>query len=116
MPSKPTRRSLKHLRDNGYLADVVERWLNFPGMKFPRRIDLFGIVDIVAVREDSSINTGYEILFVQTTDHTSFSKHRDKIVAHKNYKRLRGLIHLHGWAKRGPRGGRKVWTLREEVL
>ena len=42
----PTQRSLKRLRDDGWTAQVVEYWNHYAR----RRIDLFGCIDIVAVR------------------------------------------------------------------
>src|SRR5262245_59354943 len=43
--TSPTARTLKRLRQMGFLADVVERWL--PGMN--RHRDLFGVIDVVAI-------------------------------------------------------------------
>ena len=43
----PTARTLKLLRDRGFLAEVVERWI--PG-GFVRR-DYMGIIDIVAIND-----------------------------------------------------------------
>lgn len=44
--ASPTQRTLKYLRDQGYKADVVEYWNSFARV----RRDLFGIIDIVAVK------------------------------------------------------------------
>ena len=41
----PTGRTLKLLRDGGFLADVVEPWIP----KLERRRDLFGGFDVLAV-------------------------------------------------------------------
>ena len=40
-----TARTLKYLRDHGYQAEVVERYLSFA----KRRKDLFDIIDIIAI-------------------------------------------------------------------
>ncbi len=40
---------------------------------------------------------------------------RWKPVFDKKTRQL-GLVFLHGWGKQGPRGKRKTWTLKEEVL
>jgi hypothetical protein len=115
MASKPTQRSLKALREAGYSVCVVEKWLPARGtMKFGIRIDAFGFGDLLACKPETK-----EIALVQTTDHTSFSKHKIKILAIPEFqiwKDAGGVVRLHGWAKRGPRGARKVWTLREEIL
>ena len=44
----PTERTLKALREGGHEADVVERWI---GGKFKVRKDLFGMFDILCLRE-----------------------------------------------------------------
>lgn len=119
MASKPTQRSLKYLRDRGWTVCIVEKWIPPRGnMKFGVRIDAFGFGDLLACRAlpDS------EIALVQTTDHTSFSKHKIKVLAIPEFQKWKdagGLVLLHGWRKGpkdGVRGARKVWTLREEVL
>jgi hypothetical protein len=117
MASKPTQRSLAHFRKNGWTVCIVEKWVPPRGtMKFGRRIDAFGFGDLLACR----VSDGHgEIALIQTTDHTSFSKHRDKLLALPEvwqWKLAGGIVLLHGWGKRGPRGQRKVWTLREESL
>jgi hypothetical protein len=120
MPSKPMQRSLKHLKDNGWTVAIVEKWKHFPGMKFGVRQDVWGFGDILACRnwiEPKLERT--QIALIQTTDHTSIAKHRAKILGipeFEKWKAAGGLVLLHGWAKRGPRGKRKVWTLKEEML
>jgi hypothetical protein len=54
--SSPTQRSLRHLRDLGYLVAVVEHWN--PHARI--RQDLFGWIDLLAIRDG-------ETLAVQTT-------------------------------------------------
>lgn len=47
----PTQRTLKWLRDHDYMPGIVERWV--PDPKCPgggKRIDLFGFIDIIAIR------------------------------------------------------------------
>jgi hypothetical protein len=129
MASKPTQRSLAHLRQEGWTVCIVEKYLPARGnMKFPRRIDAFGFGDLLACRawartDNPTERTEKEIALVQTTGSPSsggwFAQHRAKILAlpeFQQWKDAGGLVLLHGWAKRGPRGKRKVWTLREEVL
>jgi hypothetical protein len=49
--TSPTQLTLKWLRDEGYLAEVVEKWL--PGINV--RKDLWGWCDIVAIREEETV-------------------------------------------------------------
>jgi hypothetical protein len=123
-----TQRSLKHLRDHGWTACIVEKFLPARGkMKFPRRIDAFGIGDVLACRTGLLIvpATGLpvqQIALVQTFPLARWHDHRDKILAipefHK-WKEAGGLVILHGWSfkpKDGIRGAVKRWTLKEEYL
>jgi hypothetical protein len=99
--SSPTSRSLEHLRKQGYLAQVVEKWI--PQVK--RRVDLFGFVDILAIRDD-------EVLGVQSTSGDNVASRVTKIAEHANVAAVRkaGIrIVVHGWRKNA--AGR--WTLRE---
>lgn len=129
MASKPTQRSLAYLRKNGWTVCIVEKFLPARGgMPFPRRIDAFNFGDLLACRsrhvEHDKEGGDYiacvkEIALIQTTDHSSFSKHKDKILSipeFQEWKNAGGITLLHGWGKRGPRGKAKRWTLREEVL
>jgi hypothetical protein len=59
------------------------------------------------------------IVLVQVTSGSNHNARKDKILAEplaKLWKAAGGEIHLHSWAKRGPRGKKKVWTLRAEQL
>lgn len=101
--TSPTARSLKYLRDLGYEAQVVERYNSFSR----KRVDLFAFIDIVAIRDG-------EILGVQTTSAAHTSDRLKKITAEPKsdlWLRAGGRIEVHGWAKRGPRGKRKAWTV-----
>jgi hypothetical protein len=104
----PTARSLAELRKRGYLAGVVERHNVFSRKKS----DLFGFLDVVAVRDG-------EILGIQATSGSNVSARIAKIRAAAELPIVlsSGMrIAVWGWAKRGKRNKRKVWTLREEVV
>ena len=107
MASKsPTENSLAYLRADGWTAEVVERWI--PGANI--RKDLFGFIDIVAVR-------GSETLGVQTTSNSNVPARVRKITESELLPVLREagwLIHVHGWQKKpAVRGGKaQVWKLR----
>ncbi len=98
--SSPTVRSLALLREQGYTAEVVERWI--PGANI--RKDLFGFIDILALR-------GYEILGVQTTSASNMSARAKKIAEHENTPIVRKAeirLEVHGWKKVGNRWQVKV--------
>jgi hypothetical protein len=87
----PTERSLKYLRGQGYFATVTEHWHAFAR----RRQDLFGIVDVLAVRQG-------ETLAVQCTSASNVSSRVAKIADHESTPRLREAgwsLQVHGWAK-----------------
>jgi len=102
--SSPTQRSLKVLRDRGYpLVQVTERWNGFAR----KRVDLFGIVDVLAV--------GADIVAVQTTSGSNLAARIRKITDHPSLPVLRkaGIrVLAHGWTKRA--NGR--YELREVDL
>ena len=106
----PTSRTLAELRGLGFEAGVVER-------RVPNRwditIDLFGCIDIVAMREGSGI------VGIQATSGGNHAARRSKSLAEP---RLRawlasgGRFEIWSWSKAGARGARKLWTLRREEL
>ncbi len=97
----PTARSLKHLREQGYTCQVVERWNSFT----KTRHDLWGIGDILCLR-------GAETLLVQTTSGDNVSKRVAKIADCEHLPAIREAgwrIICHGWRK----GANGRYTLRE---
>jgi hypothetical protein len=87
----PTQRSLKYLRDDGYMAAVVEKWN--PHARI--RQDLFGIVDILAIKDG-------ETLAVQTTSGSGVSSRVSKIANSDSVAMIRKAgwrFHVHGWRK-----------------
>lgn len=98
--STPTQRSLKLLRERGYLAQVVERWN--PHARI--RQDLFGIVDVLGIAD--------EVVAVQTTSASNLSARLAKIADSEALPILRRAgvrILVHGWRKNA--AGR--WVVRE---
>lgn len=96
----PTERSLKLLREEGYLVAVVEKWNSFVKV----RQDLFGFIDLLAIKEN-------ETLAVQTTSGDNVSARLTKIEASDNLPIVRKAnwrIEVHGWRKNA--AGR--WVLR----
>src|SRR3546814_1554249 len=91
--NSPTSRSLKHLRDLGYAAAVVER--RVPGK--PITIDLFGCIDLVAVDERG------RIAWVQTTTASNMASRRNKLKDNDilPFLAMNGnRVILHGWKDR----------------
>lgn len=102
--SSPTQRSLKKLRDEGYKAAVTEHWNPFAKI----RQDLFGIIDIVAVRAGNTLG-------VQTTSYSNMSARVKKILGNEVYPDLKAAgwkIICHGWRKN--KSGR--WEVAEREV
>jgi hypothetical protein len=104
----PTQRTLAECRKRGWVAQVVEKWN--PHAKV--RQDLFGCIDVVAL-------TDRGILGIQACAGASHAARAAKMRAEPKtlaWLKSGGVLEVWSWAKRGPRGGRKVWTLREEAI
>ena len=102
----PTQRTLATLRADGYTAEVVERWNPYARV----RHDLFGIVDILAIREG-------ETLAVQTTAGSGVSARIAKLTASPALALLATAgwrVQVHGWRRvKLKRGGRATrWDCR----
>ena len=107
-PDSPTKRSLAECRKRGWDAQVVERWNQYAKKKF----DLFGVIDIVAITPNG-------ILGIQTTSGDHHAERATKI--HEEPRAGRwlnagGKLEVWSWTKKGERGARKLWTLREETI
>ena len=106
----PTSRTLKYLRDRGYYADMIERWIKQPW--FPgggRRADYFGFGDILAFDD-------IETLLVQSCG-ASFSQHKNDMLENDMiivWLAAHRRVLLIGWRKLlKKRGGKqKVWKPR----
>lgn len=102
--TSPTQRTLKYLRDRGYVVAVTERWNPFAKI----RQDLFGFIDLVAVRDK-------EIVGIQCTSRDNISARVQKIMENKDaivWSEAGGAIYVIGWGKVGPRGEKKAWSPR----
>jgi hypothetical protein len=104
----PTARSLAPLREFGYTVKVVERWNPYAKI----RQDLFG-VDILALKP------GEPALVVQATTGNNHAARRSKLDVEcftALWDGAGAMIKVWSWSKQGPRGQRKVWTVRREML
>lgn len=108
MRASTVQLSMQYLRDLGYDVDVCERWVPSPHGQVRR--DLFGILDLVAIRNG-------ETLGVQTTTRGEIPKRIRKIMASD---RTQGLLDagwrivVHGWHQ--PRGPRTRWVCEEASI
>lgn len=120
----PTARTLAECRKRGWIAQVVEQTIP---RTFIKR-DLFGVIDIIAVTQPvAGIRHGDgayivvpgQIIGIQATSGTN---HAARIAKSKAEPRLSTWLQagarfaVWSWAKRGKRGKRKPWTLREEEV
>lgn len=97
----PTQLTLRYLREQGYYAEVTEKWNAFARI----RQDLLGFIDVIGIRPK-------EILGVQTTSASNASARIRKITELATYplwKKAGGLVVVHGWAKKNDR-----WELTKE--
>ena len=112
----PTQRSLKYLRDLGYVCEVVERWNSHT----KQRKDVFGFGDLLAVKPGT-------ILLVQVTSGSNTAARVTKIVsecgeAATAWLAAGGLIEVHGWRelaayrKDGQRKKHGRWEPRLECV
>jgi hypothetical protein len=89
--TSPTQLSLKKLREEGWLAEVVERFI--PGACI--RKDLWGWTDIVALKDG-------ETLAVQTTSYSNMSARVNKITESDTIAEVRKAgwsVQVWGWRK-----------------
>jgi len=105
----PTARTLAELRRLGFVCDVVERWI-------PRarvRKDWGGWGDVLGVGQGVT-------LLVQTTDGSHVAARVTKARALPSLVAWLAVpsnrAEVWGWTLAGPRGARKVWTLRRVDL
>ena len=102
----PTARTLKRLRDNGYIAQVVEKYNSFSR----KRIDLFGCIDVVAIHPAQKGVLGIQ---ATTTGHMAARIKKSKAIpALRVWLQAGNQFEVVGWSKKGPRGKRKIWTFK----
>ena len=109
--TSPTVLSLKTMRERGYKAFVVERYIT----PIRKRIDFGNYADIIAFRKsDKGSCTA-----IQTTTTSNILSRIHKCLNNDNAKEwvLGGhKLLIQGWSKKGPRGKRKIYQLKEVVL
>jgi hypothetical protein len=108
--SSPTQRSLKLLRNAGYICHIVEKYNSFTRT----RSDVYGFGDILACK--ASQNGSY---LVQTTSRANLNARINKIMAIPEaviWLRAGNGILVHGWSKMGKAGKRKLWHCEVRCL
>lgn len=90
----PTARSLRLLRSEGWVCDVVERYNHHSG----RRNDCFGVADILAFHP-TKYDADDAVMLVQATDGTSVSKRLKKCREWEHLDGWPGRFEVHGWRK-----------------
>ena len=108
MASSPTARTLALLRQEGWTAQVVERWNPYAKV----RHDLFACIDVLAIN-------GSVVLGVQATSGSNVSARLSKIASLPSaalWKASGGLLEVWGWRKVGKQGERKRWEVRRVAL
>ena len=99
-------RSKKLLESEGFKVGIVEHWHSFAH----RRMDLYGLADLVAVRGDRAGTT-----YVQCCGE-DIQPHIEKMLANTvlpDILKAMNPVFLWAWRKRGERGKRKTWDLLE---
>jgi hypothetical protein len=106
----PTQRALAHCRKEGWVAQVVEKWI--PQAK--RRVDLFGCIDLIVLDGGPGGPLGVQV--------TSGTNHAARIAKAQEEPRLQAWLsaparfEVWSYSKRGPRGKRKLWQLRRQEI
>ena len=91
----PTQLTLRALRADGWLCEVVERWNPHARV----RNDLWGFVDVLALKDGVTLG-------VQATSASNVAARINKIADHPNLPAVRDAgwrLEVWGWAKKGSR-------------
>lgn len=112
--STPTSRSLEKMRQDGYIAAVVEKWVpagpaGYKGAIITR--DAWNFGDILACKVGEIGAT-----LVQTTTSANMASRIAKIKTIPEagiWLASGNRIVVHGWSKKGDAGKRKLWECRE---
>ena len=123
MQVSPTQRALAECKRRGWTAQVVEKWNPHARV----RQDLFGVIDLVAIVPPAiapaigvpcSVSSGC-IVGIQACAGSSHAARMTKVRAEPRaaeWVNAGARLLVWSFAKRGARGKRKTWTLREEAL
>lgn len=113
------QRSRELLKEQGYATDITEQPFN---QYTKRRKDLFNLFDLVGIRSDVSGVTGIQACGEDVSDHVKkvingFTDPAGRSIPPNPYIRIwlqaGNRAFIWAWRKRGERGKRKEWQLRE---
>ena len=99
-------RSKKLLESQGFKVGIVEYWHAYAH----KRMDLYGLADLVALRGDRAGTT-----YIQCCGE-DIQSHVEKMLANTvmpDLLKAGNPCFLWAWRKRGGRGERKMWDLKE---
>jgi hypothetical protein len=102
-----TAQTLTHLRQQGFIAGPVERWL--PAIN--RRADAWGFADVLAANPSAGV-----VLLVQATTAAPVAARLAKARARLEpaaWLRAGGAFEIHGWCRRGGPKGMMRRTARQ---
>lgn len=107
----PAARTLELLRKLGWRAVVVERRLPIPRIRIPVLKDAFGFGDLLAM------DGLHGAVLVQACRSADMAARQHKITDQctddaRAWLERGNRIYVVGWAQRGSRGKRKLWTPR----
>lgn len=122
--SAHTQRSLALAKIEGWETGMVERWLAH-AKPFGKHVDLFGIIDVVAIRDDDDPSQCE--LGIQSCPGSGHATHRAKALAEPRLRIWLGagnLFEIWSWSRKrdtkilkdGTRTHHKVWTVRKERI
>jgi hypothetical protein len=112
MPTSPTQRTLKVLKEQGFNYDIVERFKQHAG-PFGIRQDFLGIIDLIAI-------TPGRIIGVQCCGQSGFAAH-DRTISDSEmsleWLKAGGELELWAWRKlKKKRGGKAIyWSPRIKI-
>ena len=105
-----TQRTLRQLRQEGFICGIVERFNPYAGTHGKRQ-DLFGIIDIIVIKHDT-------ICGIQSCSSSDFAEHDRRILSNEfapEWLRAGGCLELWGWRKVKLRHGAKLMVWRPRV-
>jgi len=106
-PTPLNARTLQWFKARGWPAQVVEHWI--PQTHIRR--DLFGFIDIVAMDPNSGRLVGVQVTSGEGGNLRARLRKAQAIPFFTLWQQAND-VEFHGWAKRGAKGKRKLWTLR----
>lgn len=121
MAAIPLQRSKALLEADGWKVWKVEVWNQWAHV----RVDLFHMADLLAIKASVSGVLAIQCCGEDVAAHVTkilegYTDPKGRVWGPNEYlpiwKAAGNKLIIHGWSKRGERGKRKLWTLREVVL